>query len=108
MGSNCKPKLVLTTTVHHTLPGYACQIAYGNIYDCSFSGITYCYNDLTGNIVWTYGNGGAGNSTTSTIQTPYGDYPTFINAIGNGVIYLVTSEHTITDPIYKGAVSKSN
>ena len=51
------------------------------------------------------GNGapGSGNSTFAGTTTPYGDYPTFINAIGNGVVYLVTSEHTITDPIYKGA-----
>ena len=78
------------------------QIAYGNIYVSSFSGICYCFNDLTGELQWTYGNGGQGN-TTKTLSTPYGAYPTFINAVGNGVIYLVTTEHTITDPIYKGA-----
>jgi hypothetical protein len=80
------------------------QIAYGNIYDSSFSGILYCYNDSTGVLQWTYGNGGPGNNT-KTLGTPYGDYPTFINAVGNGVIYLVTTEHTITNPIYKGAAA---
>ena len=33
-----------------------CQIAYGNIYASSFGGVCYCYNDLTGQIEWTYGN----------------------------------------------------
>jgi hypothetical protein len=60
-----------------------------------------------GNIEWTYGNGGSGNSTNSGFNTSYGDYPTFINAVGNGVIYLVTTEHTITDPIYKGALARA-
>ena len=60
----------------------------------------------TGNIEWTYGNGGEGNSTRS-LSTPYGAYPTFINAVGNGVIYLVTTEHTATNPIYKGALARA-
>jgi len=81
------------------------QIAYGKLYVSSFGGVCYCYNDLTGAIEWTWGNGapGSDNSTFAGTTTPYGVYPTFINAIGNGVVYLVTSEHTITDPIYKGA-----
>jgi hypothetical protein len=82
------------------------QIAYGKIYDCSFSGILYCYDDKTGVLEWTYGNGGAGNDT-ATLNTPYGAYPTFLNAVGNGIIYLVTTEHTITNPIYKGALARA-
>ena len=80
------------------------QIAYGNIYVSSFSGICYCFDDKTGQLLWTYGNGEQGN-TTKTLDSPYGAYPTFINAVGNGVIYLVTTEHTITNPIYKGALA---
>ncbi len=41
----------------------------------------------TGKVLWTYGNGGAGNSTNSGFEVP-GPYPTFIEAIGNGIIYL--------------------
>jgi hypothetical protein len=37
------------------------------------------------------------------MDTPYGVYPTFIQSIANGVVYLATDEHTITNPIYKGA-----
>ena len=33
-------------------------------------------------------------------------HPTFLNAVGNGVLYFVTTEHTITDPIYKGALAQ--
>jgi hypothetical protein len=61
----------------------------------------------TGNVLWTYGNGGVpGNDTNSGFQVP-GPYPTFINAIGNGVIYLITSEHTFETPIYKGALNRA-
>jgi outer membrane protein assembly factor BamB len=83
------------------------QVAYGRLYSSSFGGILYCYDLLTGNLLWTYGNGGTGNSTNSGFATSYGDYPTFICAVGNGIIYLDTIEHTSTDPIYKGALARA-
>ena len=83
------------------------QLAYGNLYSMGYAGILYCYNDLTGKIVFTYGNGGEGNSTNAGPNSPFGDYPTFINAVGNGVIYVVSSEHTVSTPIYKGALARA-
>ena len=83
------------------------QCAYGNLYSMGYAGIMYCYNDLTGVLRWTYGNGGAGNSTRAGPNTPFGDYPTFINAVGNGVIYVIASEHTVNTPIYKGALARA-
>jgi hypothetical protein len=61
----------------------------------------------TGDVLWTYGNGGVpGNDTYSGFQAP-GPYPTFINAIADGVVYTVTSEHTFETPIYKGALNRA-
>jgi len=80
---------------------------YGKLYSMQFGGILYTYDLKTGNLLWTYGNGGAGNSTNAGFSNAYGVYPTFINAIGNGVLYTVTSEHTVTTPIYKGALSRA-
>jgi hypothetical protein len=85
-----------------TLPGVT---AYGHLYCSSFGGICYAYNLRTGNIDWTYGNGGEGNSTYGGLQVFYGVYPTQIQAIGNGVIYLATNEHTMPNPFYKGCVA---
>ncbi len=98
-----KPQVALDyygSTSEGTLPG---AVAYGNLYSSAYGGIVYCYNDLTGTLLWTYGNGGTGNSTNAGLNYPYGDYPTQLQAIGNGIIYTVTSAHTWTSPIYKGA-----
>ena len=83
------------------------QLAYGNLYYSGFGGVIFCYNVQTGNLEWTYGNGGEGNSTNSGPYTGYGVYPTFITAIGNGIIYTETTEHTILNPIYKGALARA-
>ncbi|MCL4430243.1 MAG: PQQ-binding-like beta-propeller repeat protein [Chloroflexi bacterium] len=84
------------------------QLAFGNLYTSAYGGVVYCYNDSTGELEWTYGNGGSGNSTIAGFDSPYGVYPTFIQAVGsNGVIYLVTTEHTVIDPIYKGAKARA-
>jgi len=82
-------------------------LAYGKMYSSQFGGILYCYDLATGNLDWTYGNGGEGNSTFSGFYTAYNHYPTFIAAVGNDVVYLITSEHTATNPIYKGALARA-
>ena len=82
-------------------------IAYGRCYSVAYSGVLYCYDMSTGDVLWTYGNGGVpGNDTYSGFQAP-GPYPTFINAIADGVVYTVTSEHTFETPIYKGALNRA-
>lgn len=93
-----------------TAPNEFCgQIAFGNLYTSAFGGTVYAYNITTGALEWTYGNSNDPyNRTLAGFDTPYGDYPTFIQAVGaNGVIYLVTTEHTVIDPIYKGAKARA-
>jgi hypothetical protein len=90
-----------------TTPEVQGQCAYGNLYSMGYAGIMYCYNDLTGVLRWTFGNGGAGNSTKAGPNTPFGDYPSFIVAVGDGVIYVTSSEHTVSTPIYKGALARA-
>jgi hypothetical protein len=81
-------------------------IAYGHIYVASFGGITYAYDDLTGHLDWTYGNGplGSDNSTNSGYNVFYGHYPYQVQSVSNGVVYIATNEHTVPNPIYKGAM----
>ena len=80
---------------------------YGNMYVSAYAGIVYCYDTKTGNLLWTYGNGGSGNSTDSGLETPFAHYPTFVNAVGSGVVYLVTSEHTPETPLFKGGLQRA-
>ncbi len=81
-------------------------IAYGKVYASGYGGIIYCYDALNGDLLWSYGNGGHGNNTNSGFAVP-GHYPTSINAIANGILYTVTTEHTIQTPIYKGALCRA-
>ena len=84
-----------------------CNLAYGNLYSSQMAGVAFCFSDTTGKLLWTYGNEpvGSDNSTYAGLNTPYGDYPTVIQSIANGVVYLATDEHTILNPIYKGATT---
>jgi hypothetical protein len=88
---------------------YADTLAYGNLYFMGYAGICFCFNDLTGALKWTYGNGpmGSNNSTKAGFNTPYGDYPTNIESVANGVVYISTEMHTITNPIFKGCSARA-
>ncbi len=76
-------------------------IAYGNIYFAGYGGILYCYDVKDGNLKWTYGNGGPGNSTFSGLETAWGTYPIFVDVIADGKLYLSTTEHSPDSPYYK-------
>jgi outer membrane protein assembly factor BamB len=75
--------------------------AYGNLYCAGFDGILYAYDLENGNLLWTYGNGGPGNSTYAGLGTSYGEYPIFIDVIADGKVYLATTEHSPNSPWYK-------
>ena len=95
-----------TTMAHQDLPHLQAFLAYGTLYSSSYGGICYAYNDQTGKLLLTWGNGGPSqpdNSTYAGFNGPYGVYPTQIQAIDKGVVYLATDEHTVTNPIYVGA-----
>lgn len=86
--------------------GQGPTLAYGNLYTGGMSGIVYCYSLTNGNLLWTYGNGGSGNSTNAGLNWAT-NYPTYISAIANGIVYMVTGEHTFETPIYKGALTRA-
>ena len=77
--------------------------AYSKLYVSGMSGILYCYDLTDGNLLWTFGNGGEGNNTYSGLQVP-GHYPLTTYAIGDGVVYLSVTEHTVETPIYKASM----
>ncbi len=76
----------------------------GKLYSDGFTGLLYCWDDKTGDLLWTYGNGGEGNSTSSGFVTPYGNYPEFVECVADGKIYLVGNEHSPNSPMYKDSL----
>jgi hypothetical protein len=76
--------------------------AYGNLYVGGYGGVLYCYSMATGELLWTYGNGGSGNSTNTGSDTPWGNYPTHIAAFANGIVYTMSGEHSPNTPLYLG------
>lgn len=81
--------------------------AYGKLYQLGYGGVIYCYDLTNGNLLWTYGNGGTGNSTNTNLASTFPYYPSVVYAIGSGVLYTVASEHDVLTPIYKGALSRA-
>ncbi len=79
-------------------------VAYSKAYWTGYGGITYCYDTKSGDLLWTYGDGGVGNSTDSGLETPWGRYPTFVDIIADGKVYLSSTEHSPNTPLYKNAL----
>lgn len=79
------------------------RAAYGNFYFGGYGGILYCYDISNGQLKWTFGNGGEGNSTDSGLQTAWGHYPIFMPVIADGKVFLATTEHSPDSPYYKNA-----
>jgi FOG: WD40-like repeat len=79
----------------------------GNLYVSGYGGVVYCYDMTDGDLIWTYGNGGEGNSTSMGENGPWGNYPTHIAAFGNGVVYTFTGEHSPSNPLYSGALTRA-
>ncbi|TFH22642.1 hypothetical protein E4G67_04130, partial [Candidatus Bathyarchaeota archaeon] len=83
------------------------QIGYDKVYFGGYGGILHAYDIKTGDLLWTYGNGGTGNTTYSGTGLAYGRYPIYPGPIANGVIYLDTGEHSAQPPLYKGALVRA-
>jgi outer membrane protein assembly factor BamB len=88
-------------------PYYATQTAYGNVYSLAYGGVLYCYNLTTGKRTWSNGNGHTPGNDTDTGTSVPGYYPSMIQAVGNGVIYVAATEHTTITPISKGEKARA-
>jgi hypothetical protein len=78
------------------------SVAYGRFYYSGYGGLLYCFDTKDGKLIYTYGNGGEDNSTSSGFNGPWGNYPLSIFAIADGKVYLITGEHSQNTPFYKG------
>ncbi len=90
----------------NTVVAQRASIAYGRVYYTGSGGILYCYDSKTGALQWTYGNGGAGNSTAMGFNGVYPYYPTYIYSIADGKVYLLTGEHSPNTPLYTNGLTR--
>jgi outer membrane protein assembly factor BamB len=70
--------------------------ANGNLYAMGYGGEIICYSGKDGSLVWKF------NNTNSGVETPWGNYPTFISVIADGKVYAFNNEHSPNYPLYKG------
>jgi len=73
------------------------NVAYGNLYSCGYAGVLYSYNIKDGTLNWKYEAPSVGR------ESPYGNYPLNIGAIADGKIYLYSTEHSPTKPLWRGS-----
>lgn len=77
--------------------GVSGNVAYGNIYRCGYAGVLACIDAKTGKLEWTY------NATEIGYESPYGNYPLNVGAISDGKVYLYSTEHSPTTPLWRGS-----
>ncbi len=73
------------------------SVGYGNLYSVGYGGVLYSYNIKTGTLNWKYEAPSVGR------ESPYGNYPMNILAIADQKIYLGSSEHSPTKPLWRGS-----
>jgi outer membrane protein assembly factor BamB len=71
-------------------------IYMGRILSYGYSGELICYNITTGEVLWKYAASNVG------YESPYGNYPMYATAVADGKIYMVSGEHSLTQPLWRG------
>jgi hypothetical protein len=71
---------------------------YGKILATGYGGTVWAIDGKTGKVLWTY------NATSIGYESPYGqNYPLSITAVADGKVYLHSTEHSPTKPLWRGS-----
>ena len=68
----------------------------GKILSYGYSGVLIAYDIKTGEVLWSYTAENVG------FESPYGNYPMYATAVADGKIYMVSGEHSLTQPQWRG------
>lgn len=71
--------------------------AYGKLFSGSYGGILYAYDMKTGKLLWNY------TLTEIGYESPYGNYQISFGGIADGKVYIYSSEHSPTQPLWRGS-----
>jgi hypothetical protein len=77
--------------------GMSSNIYDGKLFSCGYGGVLYAYDIQTGDLLWNY------TAAQYGYESPYGNYPIGIACIADGKIYLTSSEHSPTQPLWRGS-----
>ena len=72
-------------------------IYQGKFLSYGYGGEVTAYNITTGDIVWKY------VAESQGFESPYGNYPIGVACAADGKLYLTTSEHSPTQPLFRGS-----
>jgi outer membrane protein assembly factor BamB len=72
-------------------------IYQGKLFSYGYSGELVAYNITTGEVLWTY------TATQEGFESPYGNYPLSLACIADGKIYMYSTEHSPTQPPWRGS-----
>jgi hypothetical protein len=77
--------------------GVSTNIYEGKVLSHGYGGVILAYDIQTGELLWNY--------TASQIgyESPYGYYPCGIAVVADGKLYLTSSEHSPTQPLWRGS-----
>ena len=73
----------------------------GKLYYSGYGGVLQCIDVKTGDLLWTYGNGGEGNSTDAGLESAWGNYPLFVGVAADDKLYMLTTEHSPNTPLMR-------
>jgi hypothetical protein len=77
--------------------GMGTNIYQGKLLSTGYSGELIAYNITTGEVLWVY------TARQEGYESPYGNYPIGIACIADGKVYLTSSEHSPTQPLWRGS-----
>jgi hypothetical protein len=77
--------------------GMYSNIYQGKLLSCGYGGKLIAYNITTGDVLWEY------TASQEGYESPYGNYPIGIAVIADGKLYLTSSEHSPTQPLWRGS-----
>ena len=77
--------------------GMSDSIYDGKLLSYGYSGELIAYDIPTGDVLWTY------IACQEGYESPYGNYPIGVACIADGKVYLTSSEHSPTQPLWRGS-----
>jgi hypothetical protein len=69
----------------------------GKLFSYGYGGELVAYNITTGEVLWTY------TARQEGFESPYGNYPLFMDVIADGKLYMYSTEHSPTQPLWRGS-----